>query len=320
MLNSTSAQSDQMHLIHSLSLAVYVVIIAVGCIWNGTLIFMFARHKEIRTKANTMIFNLAVCDIINLGIVAPLRYQYHYPHASPDNVNACRCIAAFHHTILYATAFSVFALSIQRFCITLPSPIINTKLLNNTTFAKSVYISLIWAISLINSLPYGLIWEVYGYLCDTSENGYVTKAMIIARFVIFCVILPFFMFFFNFATARRLKCSVRIVVGGVNNTTREVVRVRSANVVMVLSILFLMTHLPYFSWCLYAYWTDVDRNNATTLILEYVSKHFLFLNSMFNPMALYITSSTFRKLFRKYLCCSRGDRKIPSVQSTSTSF
>ncbi|KAJ9581644.1 hypothetical protein L9F63_023185 [Diploptera punctata] len=309
-----------MHLIHSLNLAVYVVIIVVGCIWNGTLIFMFARHKEIRTKANTMIFNLAVCDIINLGIVAPLRYRYHYPHASPDNVDGCRCVEVFVHIIYFASALSVFALSIQRFCITLPSPIINTKFLNNTTVTTSFYISIIWVISFLISLPYGLLWEVYGHLCGTSENNYVLKTMFIVIFIIFCVVLPIVLFFFNFATARRLKCSVRIVVGGVNDSTREVVRVRSANVVMVLSVLFLMTHLPYPSWCVYAYSTEVDRNIATSLILEYVSKYFLFLNSMFNPIALYITSSTFRKLFSRYLCCSRDDRKIPSVQSTTTSF
>ncbi|KAJ9581645.1 hypothetical protein L9F63_023186 [Diploptera punctata] len=129
--------------------------------------------------------------------------------------------------------------------------------------------------------------------------------LILMNFVVLFVFMSLLAVCLNILTARRLKMSVSISVGRICNKSLEPARNRSAKVVTALSVLLLLTHLPYFSWCFYAYWTSADRTSYTSLIFEYVSKHFLFLNSCINPPALFLTSTTFNRLFRKYFCCSK---------------
>ena len=321
MLNYTNVTNDSEQAIQIYNITAYVVLMTVGIIWNGTLLFMFVRHKEIRTTANTMIINLAVCDFVNLSIVAPLRYTFHYPHEAPDNLDLCRQISAFQHWILNAGALSLVALSIQRFCITVPHSTFHfTFVRSYTKLSTTVYIIFVWTMSLLLALPYSVIWDIYGYLCGSYNNKLGNNIMILVNLLFFCVLLPFLMFFFNLATARRLKNSVNISVGGVNNSSRELVRKRSANMVTVLSVLFLLNHLPYFLWCVYAYWTPVNRHSTTSTVLECISKHLLFLNSCFDPVTLYFTSSTFRRLFRRYFCCLKEEPDLVSIiQFTSSS-
>ena len=280
-------------------LCMYVLLISIGCVWNGTLLVMFARHREIRTTANAMILNLAVCDFVNLVTVAPVRFLYHYPHGWPDHVDICRSISLFQHWILCVSALSVVALSVQRSRIVA----FNRLTEKHTAVVTTLYVLLIWIISLCISLPFGVVWQIYEYMCGLYEDTHVTKIMIFVDFTLYCLVMPFLMFSFNLATARRLKESLKNLAGGVNSGSRELGRRRSANVVTVLSVLFVVAHLPYFIWCIYVYLSGASRSNGTILALEYTCKHLLFLNSCFNPMALYLTSSTFRRLFRRYLCC-----------------
>lgn len=313
MSDPVNASHDMHNLIHTVNLAIYIVIVSVGCIWNGILLFMFARHKEIQTSANIMIFSLAVCDFVNVLVVAPLRYQYHYPHSSPDDIDFCRFVSAFHHCILSADALSIVALSIQKFCVTLPNLIFQTSFSTRKKYLiTTVYIMLVWLVSLLISLPYAVNENIYGYLCGTLDYKLGDRIMILANFVLFCVLLPIVVFSMNFATARRLKRSDAMLAGRINNSIPETARKRSANVVMVLSVFFLLSHVPYFIWNIYAYWTDINRHTPVSLILEYFSKHLLFLNSCFNPLALFMTSSTFRRLFKKYLCCLKDHKQIHS--------
>jgi hypothetical protein len=44
--------------------ALYLVVLIVGLIGNGILLFIFVRHREIRTRFNIMIISLVVCDLV----------------------------------------------------------------------------------------------------------------------------------------------------------------------------------------------------------------------------------------------------------------
>ena len=131
----------------------YVLIISMGCVWNGALLLMFARHREILTTANTMILNLAVCDLVNLVMVAPVRFLYHYPHGWPDHVDICRSILAFQQWILCASALSVVALSVQRSHMVA----FHRLTAKHTTAVTTLYVLLIWIISLGISLFSGVV-------------------------------------------------------------------------------------------------------------------------------------------------------------------
>lgn len=99
---------------------IFVIIMAVGLIQNMTLVVTFMRYGEIRTTTNTMIFNLAISDILYLSISAPLFCMFHSPHNAPNDVMLCKLYTAGRHLLLCVIVLSVLALSVQQFCNTAP--------------------------------------------------------------------------------------------------------------------------------------------------------------------------------------------------------
>ena len=83
--------SEEYHiLMHYIDTNMYTLILVVGLLGNGMLLFIFVRHRKIRTAANLMIIHLAICDIINLSINAPLHFYFKYDNGSCESLMTCR--------------------------------------------------------------------------------------------------------------------------------------------------------------------------------------------------------------------------------------
>ena len=283
---------------------IFIIIMAVGLVQNVTLLVIFVRHGEIRTTANTMIFNLAISDILNLSISAPLFCMFHYPHNAPNDVTLCRLYTAGRHFLLCVSALSVLALSVQRFCITAPYLLYAHRKSWTPPTSPTLYVFAVWLLSLLIALPMLLVEGVYGYLCSTHTGESPTRILFLLYTLMFCVLLPSLMVFFSTLTARRLRNSVRQMPCALRQRTHERVRRRSARIVTFLAIVFVLTYCPLWLWAAVVYWTDPDRQSVIVLVSEYITKYLLFANGCFNPIALCIASGTFRKLFKRYLCCS----------------
>ena len=283
---------------------IFVIIMAVGLVQNVTLVLVFVRHGEIRTTANTMIFNLAISDILNLSISAPLFCMFHYPHNAPNNVMLCRLYTAGRHFLLCVSALSVLALSVQRFCITAPFHLSSRRKSWTPSTSPTLYVFAVWLLSFLIALPMFLIEGVYSYLCSSNTEGSPTRIIFLLYTLMFCVLLPGLMLFFSTLTAWRLRRSVMQMPCEIRHRTHARVRRRSARIVTFLALVFVVTYCPLWMWATVVYWTDADRQSAIVLVSEYVTKYLLFANGCFNPIALCAASGTFRKLFKRYLCCS----------------
>ncbi|KAJ4447832.1 hypothetical protein ANN_09840 [Periplaneta americana] len=187
---------------------VYSIYIVVGFLLNGAVIIMFIRSEEIRKPANVMILNLAICDILNIGISGPLQFLCSYEPRYPMMIIGCRTEMAVRQLLRAGAALSLVALSIQRFFITMPSFHRYSSKTSNIYLA--VYILAIWLLAMLVSLPTVLVMGVYTYLCSLDvQDPYPTKVMVITNFLFYCALLPLLMFVFSFVTARRLRRSVR---------------------------------------------------------------------------------------------------------------
>jgi hypothetical protein len=178
----------------------------------------------------------------------------------------------------------------------------------------------VWLLSFLIALPMFLIEGVYGYLCSSYTEESPTRILFLLYSLMFCVLLPILMLFFSTLTARRLRKSVMEMPCAVRHRTHARVRRRSARIVTFLALVFVLTYCPLWLWAAVVYWTDPDRQSALVLVSEYVTKYLLFANGCFNPIALCVASGTFRKLFKRYLCCSaqpvekaEGDEKISYI-------
>jgi gastrin-releasing peptide receptor/bombesin-like receptor 3 len=283
---------------------IFVIIMGVGLVQNVTLVVIFIRHGEVRTTANTMVFNLAISDILNLSISAPLFCMFHYPHNAPNDVILCRLYTAGRHFLLCVSALSVLALSVQRFCITAPSLLYSRSKSWTPSTSPTLYVLAVWLLSFLIALPMFLIEGVYSYLCSTYTEESPTRILFLLYSLMFCCLLPSLMLFFSTLTARRLRKSVVQMPCAIRHKTHERLRRRSARIVTFLALVFVLTYCPLWLWAPVVYWTDPDRQSALVLVSEYITKYLLFANGCCNPIALCIASRTFRKLFKRYLCCS----------------
>lgn len=298
---------------------VYIVILVTGLTCNIILLLMFAQKKEIRTAPNIMIFNIVIADVLNLTFNLPLQYfGFYYPSYVRLSEPVCVLFVTLRCMFTSASALSVVALSAQRFCATLPAfHNLKARSRSSSLIITIVYILLVWAAASSIVLPDTLREKV----CDDNpaeKSGRKSaKVVSLHEFVVYCFALPGIMFIFTFLTARRLKQSAKEIPGDVRHKTHEEARNRGAKVVTALCVVFTISYVPFFMWGRIATTLGLDRLELSYRVLDNLTYYLLFSNPCFNPLALYVTSHTFRRLFNGYLfgwCLKRGKQQRTDSQ------
>ncbi|KDR24382.1 neuromedin-B receptor-like [Zootermopsis nevadensis] len=298
---------------------VYIVILVTGLTCNIILLLMFAQKKEIRTAPNIMIFNIVIADVLNLTFNLPLQYfGFYYPSYVRLSEPVCVLFVTLRCMFTSASALSVVALSAQRFCATLPAfHNLKARSRSSSLIITIVYILLVWAAASSIVLPDTLREKV----CDDNpaeKSGRKSaKVVSLHEFVVYCFALPGIMFIFTFLTARRLKQSAKEIPGDVRHKTHEKARNRGAKVVTALCVVFTISYVPFFMWGRIATTLGLDRLELSYRVLDNLTYYLLFSNPCFNPLALYVTSHTFRRLFNGYLfgwCLKRGKQQRTDSQ------
>jgi hypothetical protein len=96
--------------------AVTLAIFCLGMLWDGTLLFIFCRHREVRTTYNAMVMNIAVSDMLALVTLLPIQYALYNYHNEEDIFIIKLFILMVSQTVLiFVSAFSILALSAQRY-------------------------------------------------------------------------------------------------------------------------------------------------------------------------------------------------------------
>jgi hypothetical protein len=288
---------------------VYCVILLVGLVGNGTVLLIFALEKDVRRKSNVTIFNLVIGDTLNLLINIPLHYMAHYSSTlGPMTGFWCHLYAMTRFVIFSVSALSVVSLSIQRYVVTVHA-LWRPRILGKS----SLYLVTVWVLAILVSVPEAFNVTYLDGVCSSYSQAR-RKIVSLLDFLFFCVTCPCIMATFSVLTARRLHNSTRDVPSQLCNTNTEQSRKRSARVLKALTLAFLISYLPNFTWSFVDIWFGDDLFRLPDIVstsIDNVAYHLLFLNVCFNPVALYIVSSTFRKPFLMYMfrCCNTVKRK-----------
>lgn len=291
---------------------VYSIILVVGLFGNGMLLFIFIRHRKLRTSANVMIINLAVCDILNLSVNAPLHSYFHYEGGSLEYFTSCTFVLALRQYLRCTGALAVIALITQRFSVVVPA--FRNSSIHRTPFSFALLsIIIVWVLPLPLAWPTMYLPDFYGPICHFGREERGLSYIIVLSFFLYCFIMPSIMFGFSTLIAKRLRKSVKNMPGEIRHRTQEVLRNRSARMTMALAIVFVITYFPFQVWVLLARWVRVDKNTPVMIFALYLSKHLLFANGCFNPIALFIVSSTFRKTFARHVFRS-AEQKVYSTK------
>jgi len=297
-------QSRECHILtHYIDPTMYTLILVVGLSGNGMLLFIFVRHRKLRTAANVLIIHLAICDIINLSINAPLHLHFAYDSGSREPLLSCGIVLAIRQFLRCAAALAIITLIIQRFIITHPN-FIKSPSKRRTTFKVNVVsIISVWVFPLAIALP--TTYEPKGYepICfHDKEDGfhYVT----VINLVLYCLIMPALMFGFSTKIARRLKQSAKNIPGDNCHQTLQESRMKSARMMMALALVFVITYFPFQLWVMLVRYAGVDVISPIMIYAHHFTKQMLFANGCFNPIAMFAVSRTLRKFLVRHVSYS----------------
>jgi hypothetical protein len=160
-----------------------------------------------------------------------------------------------------------------------------------------------------------ILWRANYYQC-----------LIIFQLLVSCV-LPFGVIAFSYIMiARHLLKSSSSLSGGTQNSRLET-RKSTAKIVLGLTVVFLISYVPYHVLKTYLF-SLINLDNSLFKILERVIWNytigdimvilnvFLSINSCLNPVALFCTSLAFRRQFKRYLTCCCKAKSPPTVTNT----
>jgi hypothetical protein len=292
--------------------AVYCTIFAVGIVWNGVLLFIFARHRNFWTSANVMIFNLAVGDVLSITLNVPVFYfaHYHVQHFQ-TNEYICKLFITLRPLSVAVSALSVAGLSILRYGASRTpfnaDPFERCQVSHRARIILLVFV--IWILATVLALPYSLVLKFTAGKCFVYGDGHTAQIVALLEFMFYCVALPCIMVCFNVLTARNLRASARNMPTAVQRSGQELIRNRSAKVLTVLIVVFLVSYIPQHLWRVLYRWLVLDIWEVTYRCIDKITYYMLFANCCFNPISLYGVSRRFRKVFNYYFLYFNHRRK-----------
>jgi hypothetical protein len=294
--------------------AVYAVFSITGTFGNVILIIIIICNKDMRTVPNMYILNLAINDMIYLMV--------HFSEASANTVNntwwysdfRCVLFPFFRRLSVGVSSYFVALLSFQRYRVTV-NPF-HIRVSSQPTWRGTVAtICGVWIVAALFAIPSALS----GNSCsDCSENKCIiySKKVLLFELLMSCV-LPLCVIAFSYImTALHLLKSPDPIFEGTQNPKLNK-RKSTAKIVVGLTIVFLISYVPYHVFWIYIYsknypvyeiWIrhvyNHKRDNPYTYL---VSNCLLLINPWLNPVALLSTSLAFRRHFKRYLtCCCKG--------------
>ncbi|KAJ8894693.1 hypothetical protein PR048_007358 [Dryococelus australis] len=303
---------------------VFAVIFIVGFLGNGTLVFIFIKHRNMRNVPNTYIFSLALGDLLVIMLCVPLTSTIYTVESWPYGVVICKISEYFKEVSIAVSVFTLTALSAERYCA-IVNPIrrhvggghITTK---RMTLVVAVGI---WIIAIIFSLPLLLFSNLQTQqlqgprnisFCSPFPVEYGTlykKTIVMFRFLAYYTIPLLIIAFFYVLMARHLEQSTKNMPGELQGQSTQVRgRKKVAKMVLAFVFMFIACFLPYHTFSLWFHFcpTAEDDFDEYWNVFRIIGFCLSFINSCINPVALYCISSTFRKYFNRYLfcCCVAG--------------
>jgi hypothetical protein len=291
---------------------VYAVPFIFGTIGNVILLIIIICNKDMRTVPNMYILNLAVSDIIYLTVLFSEACANRTSDTWLDGDFMCTFFPFWRRLSVGLSAYTVAVLSIQRYRVTVnPFHVLVSGPL--TWRGLVATICGVWIVAALFAVPSALS----KYLCEEfTIVRYITyyQRVVIFELLVSCV-LPLCVIAFTYImTARHLVASSHPISEGPPNPQLNRRRT-AAKIVLGLTVVFMISYVPYHAFWTYIIWTIEVRISSEKITefliysnykLQYmyqISACFLLINSCLNPVALFCTSSTFREHFKRYLNC-----------------
>jgi len=292
---------------------VYAVLFIFGTTGSVIILIIIICNKGMRNVPNMYIINLAINNIIYLTELLAESYANLISDAWQRNDDImCRFLPFCRRLSVCLSAYFVTLLSIQRYRVIVNA--FHVRVSSKPTWRGTVAtIFGVWIVAALIAVPS----TVSRYQC--AKDATMTPTTYYGRVIIFellasCV-LPLCVIAFTYImTARHLVESSRSISDGTQNPQMDK-RINPAKIVVGLTVVFLISYMPYHVLLTYIFWTKGIDNaypSIRFMILYWnygmsyiiVTCH-LSISSCLSPVVLFCTSSPIRQHLTRYLTCFR---------------
>jgi hypothetical protein len=181
----------------------------------------------------------------------------------------------------------------------------------------------VWILAALLAVPSALSKFVCKDLLLSQPKAYY-QIEVIFEHLVSCFLPLCLVAFSCVMTARNLVENSRSISEGTQNPQQETRRY-TAKIVLGLTIVFLITFVPYHVFWTYRNFAEkeeqpgfrknidiLERSNYKFQYTYVISTGFLIINSCLNPVALFCTSSPFRQHLKRYLTCFCKPNSTPT--------
>ena len=266
-----------------------------------------------RTVPNMYILNLAISDMIILTLLIYAACANRIPILWVKNEFMCAFLPFCYRMAVGLTTYSIAVLSFQRYRVTVYP--LHVRVFSQPTWRATVAkISGVWIVAVLFAIP----GARSRYLCDGDillwRRNYL-QYVAVFDLLVSCV-LPLCVIAFSYLRMARTLVESSCSLSEGKENPRLNTRKNTAKVVLGLTVVFLITYLPYHIavTCSHYFSIHLDIYAATSgdefgwVFNEshiYVILHLLLsISSCLNPVALFCTSLAFRREFKRYLTCT----------------
>jgi hypothetical protein len=251
---------------------------------NVLLVFIFIRHREIRTDRNTILLNLAVADILAVLSNASLQIIFLYVGTFDKARIYYRVMDSCLEVTTGVCIYSIVGLSVQRYCAVVPS----YNAMHVDCQGVSTVLCVLWIA--------GCVPKVIEFSIEMSLRVWAMRNLVLYY------VIPPFVWRPSTSSSWRLKQSVRMITGAAlrQGAVRNA-RVRSCNVLIALVAVFVVSCTPIQLFRFIELW--FYGGGYLFGYVDVIAYSLLSLNSRFNPVALYVASGTFSKYYNRYVRC-----------------
>ncbi|XP_045477761.1 neuropeptide CCHamide-1 receptor-like [Harmonia axyridis] len=305
----------------------FFVIFVVGTLGNGTLVWIFMKHRTMRNVPNTYILSLAIADLLVIISSVPFTAVIYIVDHWPWGEMMCRISETAKDISVAVSIFTLTALSGDRF-FAIVDPL--KKFHTSGGGRKATRITLciavsIWGLAVLCATPAAIgshIKDIYDEDLNINFSvcypfpehwldGNYPRTVVLGKFLVLYVIPLAIIAIFYMNMANHLIISTRNVPGEAQGTQRQIkARKKVAITVLIFVVAFAICFLPFHMYLLFFYFYPNFNEvyNAFWNYFRIVAFCLFYLHSCSNPVALYWVSGAFRKHFNRYLLCIKTKR------------
>ena len=291
--------------VYKLTPVVMAIVLVVGMTSNGLLLTIFVRHKETRTVANSMLINLTVVDFLSLVVNLLLDYLRLIKRWNLGSMG-CKLYIFFAYLIISVSIYSVVMISVQRFVAVAQLP--SLAWCHHSQKTKYVLIATVWGIGCILCMHHAVFTVIDSTIETCYELPYKNLGtMDILDLITVCVVPLLITAVFSGLTAYRIRRSARDIPGEATGQQQlKHSRMVSSNVLFALTVLFVVSNVPFYLFPVLISLADIRLTNWTSASVKVVTYFLRFVNCCLNPIVLLVMS----KRYRGYIKGFCGQREV----------